>query len=399
MIEHSRPRTATMLLGAFLLALSLDASSNAAVLDKTPYTITAILPLTGPAAFIGTAYKKDLDLIENITNASGGIQGHPVRFAVFDDQANPQVSVQLTNEAMAKGVPIILGSVVAGTCLAMAPIVAKSGPVQYCLSPGIHPKRGGYTFSASVGTLDDAIGTIRFFRLNGWNRVAIITATDAIGQELDRSFANVLAQPVNKSMHVVATEHFNPSDISIAAQVARVKAANPQAILTWVTGTPFGTLLRALNDAGIDVPVSSSTGNMSFAQMAQYKSFLPKQLYFAGLRSISQQGTARGPVRNAQNVYFRAFQLADTRPDVLNAIAWDPVMIVISAIRHIGVSATADQIRDYIDNLHGFAATSGIYDFGDSEQRGLTINALVIDKWDPSTNEFAPASAPGGYLR
>lgn len=384
---------------AFILALMLAGSSYAATPAKSPYTIDAILPLTGPAAFIGTAYKKDLDLIASLTNASGGIQGHPLKFAVFDDQANPQVSVQLTNDAIARGVPIILGSVVAGTCLAMAPLVAKDGPVQYCLSPGIHPKRGSFTFSASVGVVDDAIGTIRFFRLKGWNRVAIITATDAIGQEMDRSFASVLAQPENKSMQVVATEHFNPTDISVAGQVARVKAANPQAILTWVTGTPFGTLLRAINDAGLEVPVSSSTGNMSFAQMAQYKSFLPRQLYFAGLRSMSQKGTARGPVRDAQTEYFRAFERDGTRPDVLNAVAWDPVMIVVSALRQLGVSANSQQIRDYIDNLHGFAAISGIYDFGDPEQRGLTIGALVIDEWDPKTANFIPASTPGGYLK
>jgi branched-chain amino acid transport system substrate-binding protein len=399
MIDRSRRRTTAMLLGTFVLAFTLGASSVAAVRDKSIYEIYAILPLTGPTAFIGINGKKDLDLIEKIVNTSGGIQGHPLHFTALDDQGNPQITVQLTSDLIAKNVPVILGSGGAGVCLAMMPLVAKNGPVQYCLSPGIHPKRGSYTFSASVGVLDDAIGTIRFYRLNGWTRIAIVTSTDAIGQEMDRSFATVLALPENKSMQVVASEHFNPNDISVAAQVARVKAANPQAIISWTTGSPFGTLLRAINDAGLDIPVSSSTGNMSFAQMAQYKSFLPKQLYFAGLRSISRLGTARGPVRDAQAVYFNAFKAIGVRPDVLNAIDWDPAVIVVAAVRHIGVSATADQIRDYIANLHGFAATSGVYDFSDPEQRGLTINALVIDKWDPVTGDFVAASGPGGFPR
>ena len=80
--------------------------------------------------------------------------------------------------------------------------------MQYCLSPGIHPKRGSFTYSASVGVLDDAIGRIRFYLLNGWTRTAIVTSTDAIGQEMNRSFASVLALPENKTMQVVATEHF-----------------------------------------------------------------------------------------------------------------------------------------------------------------------------------------------
>ena len=388
------------LIAAFACGLALSAAPiQSAAAEATPYEINALLPLTGPGAFIGQAGKKDLDLIEEMVNKSGGIQGHPVRFVIADDQANPQTAVQLTSALVAKNVPVILGGVLANTCLAMVPIVVNAGPVQYCLSPGLHPKRGSFVFSAGVGVLDDAIGTIRFFREKGWTKIALVTATDAIGQEMDRSFASVLAMPENRGMQVVATEHFNPNDISVAAQVARVKAANPQAIVTWVTGTPFGTLLRGLHDAGVDLPISSSTGNMSFAQMGQYASFLPKDLYFAGLRSMSRQGTNVGPVRDAQERYFSAFQKAGGRPDVLNAMDWDPAVIVIDAVRHIGVNATADQIRAYIANLHGYAGTLGMYDFGDTEQRGLTINALVIDRWDPAKGDFVAASKPGGSVK
>jgi branched-chain amino acid transport system substrate-binding protein len=389
---------------AFALAAITTASAGvparaAAPVSGAPVEINVLLPLTGSGAFIGNATKKDLDLIESIVNDSGGIKGRPVKFVIGDDQANPQVSVQLTSALVAKKVPIVLGGVLAGNCRAMQPLVAKDGPMHWCLSPGIHPVRGSYTFSVSVGTLDDAIGTVRFFREKGWTKVAIVTTNDAIGQELDRSYATALALPENKSMQVVADEHFNPTDISVAGQVAAIKASGAQAVLTWVTGTPFGTLLRAFHDAGVDLPISSSTGNMSFVQMAQYASFLPKELYFAGLRSITREGTLPGPVRDAQDVYFGAFKAAGARPDVLNAIGWDPVMIVIDAYRHIGPDATADQLRRYVDNLHGYAGTSGIYDFGDPEQRGLTISALIIDRWDPVKQDFVPASRPGGYVK
>jgi branched-chain amino acid transport system substrate-binding protein len=389
-------KTLKLALAAVLVLSPLAAS---AAVSGPPVEIYAMAPLTGSGAFIGAATKRNLELIEQITNEGDGIKGRPVKFVLEDDQANPQTAVQLTNDLIAKKVPVILGGVLANTCRAMVPLVAKSGPMHYCLSPGLHPKRGDYTFSISVGTLDDAIGTVRFFREKGWTKVAIVTTTDAIGQELDQSYARALALPENKSMQVVAQEHFNPSDISVAAQVARIKSSGAQAILTWVTGTPFGTLLRGLHDGGVDLPVSSSTGNMSFAQMAQYSSFLPKELYFAGLRSISREGTLAGPVRDAQTVYFNAFKKAGVRPDVLNAISWDAMMIVVDAYKHFGPDMTAEQARDYVDNLHGWAGTSGVYDFSDPEQRGLAINALVIDKWDPATNDFVPASRPGGEVK
>jgi branched-chain amino acid transport system substrate-binding protein len=398
------PSLKSGVLRAAFAAVSLVLATSAAgvpatVVSGPPVEINALIPLTGPGAFIGNATNKDFELIQDLVNKSGGIKGRPVKFVIGDDQANPQVSVQLLSDLIAKKVPLVMGGVLAGNCRAMAPLVAKSGPMHWCLSPGIHPVRGSYTFSVSVGTLDDAIGTVRFFREKGWTKVAIVTTNDAIGQELDRSYATALALPENKSMQVVANEHFNPTDISVAGQVAAIKSSGAQAVLTWVTGTPFGTLLRAFHDAGLDLPVSSSTGNMSFVQMSQYSSFLPKELYFAGLRSIAHEGTLPGPVKDAQDVYFNAFKAAGLRPDVLNAIGWDPMMIVIDAYRHLGPDATADQLRDFVDNLHGWAGTSGVYDFGDPEQRGLTISALVIDKWDPIKADFVPASRPGGFLK
>ena len=392
------PIIKVVMLSVTILVASVP-TSVASTVSGPPVEIHALAPLTGSGAFIGAATKKDMDLIEEIVNASGGIKGRPLKFDIADDQASPQTAVQLTSDLVARKVPVILGGVLANTCRAMMPLVEKNGPMQYCLSPGVHPRHGDYTFSVSVSTLDDAIGNVRFFREKGWMRVAIVTTTDAIGQELDRSYATALALPENKSMRVVTTEHFNPSDISVAALVARIKSSNAQAVLTWATGTPFGTLLRGLHDGGVDLPISGSTGNMSFAQMAQYATFLPKELYFAGLRSISRQGTLAGPVHNAQTAYFNAFKRAGIKPDVLNAIDWDAIMLVVEAYKRYGPDITAQQARDYVDNLHGWAGTQGIYDFGDAEQRGLTISALVIDRWDPVKLEFVPASRPGGYVK
>jgi len=387
-----RARTSLLGVAGCFLALALGATSaNAA---ESPYELNVLLPLTGPGAFIGQAGKQDLELIQAMVNKSGGIKGHPLHFVLADDQANPQVAVQLTSGLIAKNVPVILGGVLANTCLAMVPLLAKSGPVQYCLSPGLHPKHGGYIFSAGVGVLDDAIGTVRFFREKGWTRVAIITATDAIGQEMDRSFASSLALPENHGMHVVATEHFNPSDISVAAQVARVKTANPQAILSWVTGTPFGTLLRGLHDGGVDLPISSSTGNMSFAQMAQYTSFLPKELLFPGFAYVASEPTPG--MTPQQRDFIAAMKSAGIKPDFQSGMPWDPAMIVIDALRHVGADAPADKIRAYMAALHGYQGITGPYDFRDGTNRGLNEKGVVVMRWDGAKTMWTAVSHPGG---
>ena len=58
-------------------------------------------------------------------------------------------------------------------------------------------------------------------------------------------------------------------------------------MITWSTGTPFGTLIHGLTDAGVEVPVSSTNGNQTFAQMKAYAGFLPKQLFFPSTLAIT----------------------------------------------------------------------------------------------------------------
>ena len=65
------------------------------------YDITAILPLTGGASFLGKEEQQAMQLIEPLLNKSGGIAGQQVHFQYLDDQSNPQTGVQLANTAIA----------------------------------------------------------------------------------------------------------------------------------------------------------------------------------------------------------------------------------------------------------------------------------------------------------
>src|SRR5215471_17318059 len=146
-----------------------------------PYEINAILPLSGGGSFLGKAEQKSLELAAALANRSGGINGRPLQFVFHDDQSSPQTAVQLATQIIATHPPLIVGPSLVAMCNATAPLM-RNGPVQYCLSPGIHPSAGSYTFTASVSTFDLANALIRYFRLKGWTRLALMTSTDASGQ-------------------------------------------------------------------------------------------------------------------------------------------------------------------------------------------------------------------------
>ena len=362
-----------------------------------PYEINAILSLTGGASFLGTAEQKSLQLAEKWVNENGGIQGRPLKFVFQDDQSSPQTAVQLASQVVARRPAVEIGANLVAMCNAMAPLM-QNGPVMYCLSPGIHPEAGSFVFTSSVSTHDLSSALIRYFRLKGWTRIAVMTSTDASGQDAEKGIKANLATPENSEVTAVAWEHFNPTDVSVSAQIQNIKAAKPQALIAWSTGAPVGTIFKGAVQGGLDIPVGTTDGNMTHAQMSRYADFLPKQLYIPAASWVMYSSSAkRDPaIEAAQERFAAVFKAAGAVPDVASALAWDPAMVVIDALRKLGPDATATQLRDHIAQLKGFAGIDGIYDFTREAQRGLNLDNAVVTLWDPAKKNWTPVSAPTG---
>lgn len=380
-----------------LTALLCASGTRVPAADTTPYVINAVISQTGGAAFVGQAQMKSMEVAADAANRAGGINGRPIKFTYADDQSSPQVAVQLVTRHAAEGAPVIFGPSVAGSCAAVSALVAQRGPMLYCMSPAITPPAGGYVFSAGA-TLDAAgLALVRYARLRGWTRLAAISSTDGSGQAFDHAIQSALMQPENKDVQMLTYEHMNPADISAASQIARIKAANPQVVLTLATGTPWATIMRGIRDTGMDVPIIGGHSNASYDELEHFKDFLPREVYFPGLASVVSGSYGRGAVANAQAALFAEFDRQHIKSDIPLATGWDPVMIVVSGLRKLGTNATAEQLRDYVLSLHHWAGVQGFYDFSDGQQRGLTVEAIVMDRWDRDASRFVAVSRPGGY--
>jgi branched-chain amino acid transport system substrate-binding protein len=394
--KKERTMTSSFPWRALLLVIALLISgpvSRAGAADA-PVNIDVLLSLTGSGTFIGRIHQQTLAVMETLINKQGGIKGRPVHFVIQDDQTNPQVAVELTNGIIAKKATVMLGADLSAVCRAMAPLF-QNGPVDYCLSPGVHPLPGSYQFTATVGTPELCVAYFRYLHAKGIRRVAVLTSTDASGQDGEAGVLAAAALPENKDMEITAKEHFNPTDVTVTAQITRVKASNAQALIAWTTGTPFGTVLRSASDDGLDIPILTTNGNMTFAQMAQYAGFLPKELLFPGFAYVASD-PAPG-MTPQQRDFIVAMKAAGIKPDFQSGMPWDPAMILIDALRHVGADAPADKVREYIANLSGYQGITGPYDFRTGiTNRGLNERGVVVMRWDGTKTMWIPASRPGG---
>lgn len=371
---------------AALLGLAMLAGPPAGA--QVPFEINVILPLTGNAAFLGSKESEALGIMEKLVNRTGGVRGRPIHFAIGDDGSDPKTSVQLTALLIEKKVPVILGSSVSSMCAAMAPLVEKNGPLTYCFSPIVEPPPGSYEFSAAIGSRQFMPLLPEYSRTKGWTRLALLMSIDATGQDYESKLDAALKAPEAAGISIVAREHFQNNDISVAAQVAKIAAQHPDVVITTATGPPFGSILRSLKDAGIDLPVIGPGSNMTYAQLTEFAAVLPKTIYFISAAGAKADPAARGAWRAAQSAFFGAFKAAGIRPEYGHVLAWDPSMLVIDALRKVGPDASAQQLHDYIEQLHDWYGDSGAYDFRTYPQRGLGQGAAVVYEWITAKHDY-----------
>ena len=358
-----------------------------------PFIIPSISSMTGAGAFSGKETEETLRRLETGINRQGGIKGRPIHFEIYDDQSKPQVSVQLLSQIMAGGSQVVLGPQLTNACLAVVPFV-QNKIVQYCLSPGLDPAKGTYSFAASVSGPDIFSAMVHYFHRKGWNRIATLTTSDATGQQADQRLGGAIALPENKGAQIVDQEHFAPTDLTVAAQVARLKAAAPQVLIVWVIGTPLVTALRGLSDAAFDVPLVASNSNMIYDLMKQWTPYLPSQLIFSGPGFLG--GTIPRAQAGAVRQFYAVTKDVGVKPDLGLALSWDAALIVVAAYQQLGTSASAEQIHAYIEGLHNFPGILGVYDFTTGDQRGLTQKDLTIMRWDAKRDGWIAISKAGG---
>jgi branched-chain amino acid transport system substrate-binding protein len=362
-------------------------------------TIHVIVSETGAASFLGTEEAAAFNALAKHVNATGGIDGHKLAFAISDNQSTASTSVSLASPLVGQAPVLMVGSITA-TDKPVDDLATSNGPVVYDLSPGDHPAPGSYVYSSSNSTTNQTQAFINFAQSKGWKKVAVINSTDSSGQD---GWTNIQKAVANSHGAVTVTDHesFDPTAVTVTTQLAKIKATNPQAILIWTTGTPLGTVLSGMQQLGMEsLPTMTTNGNASTSQLGQMTSKLPAQLYFPGAPFMAGAQNLTGETKTQVQTFDAAMAAAGHKvPDEGNALAWDPGLILVSALKKLGLGASASQIHQYIDSLTDFAGINGTYNFTDKsipDNRGLTISSVYIAQWDKAQGDWTAASGPAG---
>jgi branched-chain amino acid transport system substrate-binding protein len=91
-----------------------------------------------------------------------------------------------------------------------------------------------------------------------------------------------------------------------------------------------------------------------------------------------------------------ALAAVGAKPDMIQISAWDPALLVVDALRKVGLDASAGKLRSYMNGLQGWTGVNGPYDFRANPQRGIGVNNIVMVRWDAQAGTGVAVSKLGG---
>lgn len=214
------------------LVLAIATTSQTARADLS---IGVILSTTGPGASLGIPTENTLKLWPT------EIAGQKIHVTLLNDNTDPtEASRAATKLVTEQKVDVIVGPSLTPTSVAavdvagrnLTPIIALGGGGAI-VEPQEGPKKWAFKMAApeslSVNTVLDHMVK------NKVRNVAALAVSTAYGEGFLKALK---AQAPAKGIKIVATEQYSAADVSVAAQVLKILATNPDAIYILSFGTP-----------------------------------------------------------------------------------------------------------------------------------------------------------------
>ncbi len=252
------------LLGSVVLVcfLAMPCSvSTVSAQKRTSLRLGVNLDTTGYAAWLGEPELRAVQLFAEQLNARGGIDGHPLELVVYDNESNPEKSSSNAKKLIQRDKTIaVIGTSITATSNAAKSVAQEEKVVMYSLSASFEPS---YADSFSFATWTASSGQVEtiydYFVKRGIKRVATLCATDSTGQ----TWFDETNKGAKKYGLEIASERFGIKDLDVTAQLAKLKASNPQGLVVGVSGAPNAVVAKNFNQMGFKIPYATGSGNIS----------------------------------------------------------------------------------------------------------------------------------------
>jgi branched-chain amino acid transport system substrate-binding protein len=343
------------LVGA-LAAAGLMASAQAADIK-----LGAAEALSGPAGQYGQSIKNGFELAVDEINAAGGVKGSKITLQMEDEAGKKEQAIDVFKKLIFQDkVLMVFGPTLSNSAQAADPIAQAAKIVAFGTSntaDGI-TTIGDHIFRNSVTEADVLPETLRVAsKVAGVKKVAVLYGNDDVftksGYDAFKKALEDLKIPVT------TTETFAKGDVDFKAQLTKIKATNPDAIVLSALIAEGAPIMVQARQLGINLPFIGGNGmnSVKIFDLAKDKS---DNLWVGSPWAIGSQ------TKENQHFVVAYTQKYKAAPDQFSAQAFDAMYIVSKALAKIKLTGTLDAdrqaLRDALPSVTHVGAT-GAFQF------------------------------------
>jgi branched-chain amino acid transport system substrate-binding protein len=366
-------------LSAAVIAASLALPGLPATAQTSEITIGVSISTTGPAAALGIPERNALDFV---TKEIGGV---PLKVIVLDDGGDPTNATTNARRFVTESkADVIIGSSTTPPSIAVSNVANEAGIPHISLAPfPITPERAKW--SVDMPQPVPIMGKVLYEHMKTHNvkTVGYIGFSDSYG---DLWFNDFKTQGILMGMTLVDEERFARPDTSVAGQVLKLVAANPDAVLIGASGTAAGLPQAALRERGYKGLIYQTHGaaSMDFIRiagpaaegviMASGPVMSPETQPDSAL--TKKPGLALNTAYEAKYGPNSRSQFAGHAYDAFKVL--ERVIPVALKTAKPGTPEFREAIRQALLTEHEIAASQGVYNFTEKDRYGLDDRSRII---------------------
>ena len=365
------PRIARAGAVALAAAAALGLSAGAAAAD---IRIGVAEALSGGAAQYGISIRNGFELAVEEINGAGGVNGNKIALVVEDEQGKKDEAINAFKKLIFQDkVLMLFGPTLSNSAQAADPIAQAAKIVVFGTSntaDGI-TSIGDHVFRNSVTEADVLPVTIRTaVKHANIKKVAVLYGNDDVFTK--SGYDNFVKALDALKIPVTTTETFAKGDVDFKAQLTKIKATNPDAIVLSALLAEGAPIMVQARQLGLNVPVIGGNG-MNSVKVFDLAKGASDNLWIGSPWSIEN----RAPANNSFIIAYT--QKFKSPPDQFAAQAYDAMHIAVAAMKKVKLSG--DLAKD----------------------RAALRDALPAVKWNGATGEFAfrratdKSGKPAGY--
>ena len=372
------------------LALTLTLAAWAIPAAQAQMKVGVITSATGPTAAVGIPQKNSAALLPK---KIGNID---IEYTVLDDASDSSQTVALVKKLLVEQkVDAIIGP--SGSPNAMAalqfiaeaktPLLAPVGTTAVVL-PMDAQKRWVFKTTQNDGLICEAL--VAHMVKKGVKTAGFIGFADAYGESWFRVFVPMIEKA---GIKLIANERFQRTDQSVLAQVTKIVAANPDAVLIGAAGGPTVLPHITLVERGYKGQIYQTHGAATPDFVRLGGKNVEGAVMAAGLMLVLDEVADTNPSKKVATGYIAAYEkIYGTKPATFGANVYDAGLLLQHAVPEAAKKAKPGTeefrvaLRDALESTRELVGTQGVYnmslqDHAGFDKRGRELMTLKNGVW------------------